>query len=1033
MKCRFVFSRVSIALLLVISRPASPASSDQAGDNEFTIIKKVPAYDCRVVRGFLGTPIDGSVASKDYRGRVAEYPKTASDGIVYAYNNNDGVHITLADGEGFDMVVLRGGAKAKMYVDFDGLLEPKDELPAAVFPGDRGLQIVRFPRRVKAKRVSFFGVRDGALADVGFYRIGKSALANSAQLWKPGQNETMADDDEPAISETEGRFAPGIILPILAQRYNKGDRRTFPLEEGQTAAPALSVRNSHAVHLITPPFRQETGLAVVALDLKISGSNFPCELTAVVHDPLNPALDLSFTRHSIEGPGPIRLVFDIPDQVILEASSLWVTMEFNQNVTLAGPDGGAPHFYMETVPRSEALPEALAWRKFLMRDLYSLLSEPRPWGRYRRGISREEFFASDQYTAQCPELFMTIDQCYALDPNDDLVRQYREWVYLNNLREVSEVEPPPAPPEGVPDWAWYPRLAWLEWRRIAEWWLDERGVPTGEFGGRVGDDSDFYQQFADMPFFETGGVAARMMDHAARMAELAERDTLTGGVNRNYTDALHAYEEGINHLALMARWFYGDPIYVERCMESARNMEHLTIVTKDGRRHFRDRERMGARDMERPSEPKQDGGATPLMWHTSLQAADYNRDPEALRVVREWADSWLRFMKPGQWATEIDVLSGKVTGFSKDRPLYGGYRSQACVFTWLYALTGDARYIEPFMHFYQKGQAPYPSNVFVPDVFALGALNDLDEGTLNRIAYAAPGAAIFIKGETVPLVKAAIGNPRPGSQAVSTLYDARRWPDMFTTSHQFTDRVFPYIHEPASVAYLGGYCHRNKFNPTLAVSWEGFGTDYGALVLVNQRDRMKAAVYSFANKPMAGKMRVWALEHGEYAINVGPARDGYFIADWPPPPVVRELAKADTIDLTLAPKTVTIVEIKQTEKLDPIFGRADLAIAAREIEIDGQTLKGTVHNIGSTDVAEVDVAVIDAKGRAVVRQSLGKLEAPLDLLPRKIDFTLALPGPPQEGWKLLLDPEGRIPEIYEGNNTVALDALPAPDYSKSWP
>ena len=27
----------------------------------------------------------------------------------------------------------------------------------------------------------------------------------------------------------------------------------------------------------------------------------------------------------------------------------------------------------------------------------------------------------------------------------------------------------------------------------------------------------------------------------------------------------------------MARWFYGDPVYLERCMESARNMEHLTV------------------------------------------------------------------------------------------------------------------------------------------------------------------------------------------------------------------------------------------------------------------------------------------------------------------------------------------------------------------------------------------------------------------------------------------------------------------------
>ncbi len=64
-------------------------------------IRKVPVTDCRVVRGFLGAPVDGSVRSWDYRGTVREYPHTASDGVAYAYLNNDGLHVSLADDEGF--------------------------------------------------------------------------------------------------------------------------------------------------------------------------------------------------------------------------------------------------------------------------------------------------------------------------------------------------------------------------------------------------------------------------------------------------------------------------------------------------------------------------------------------------------------------------------------------------------------------------------------------------------------------------------------------------------------------------------------------------------------------------------------------------------------------------------------------------------------------------------------------------------------------------------------------------------------------
>jgi len=155
------------------------------------------------------------------------------------------------------------------------------------------------------------------------------------------------------------------------------------------------------------------------------------------------------------------------------------------------------------------------------------------------------------------------------------------------------------------------------------------------------------------------------MDSAARMAELADKENLRDGLNIHTTDSLHAYEEGINHLALMARWFYGDPIYLERCMESARNMEKLTILTEDGRRHFRDRDRMGAEGIEQPLRPRIDGHANPLMWHTALQVADYNRNGRALNILCEWADTWLGYMEPGRWATDVKYSPAKWSSFRK--------------------------------------------------------------------------------------------------------------------------------------------------------------------------------------------------------------------------------------------------------------------------------------------------------------------------------------------------------------------------------
>ncbi|MCK4291906.1 MAG: hypothetical protein KAY65_01815 [Planctomycetes bacterium] len=1015
----FVFA-VMLFSGVALSRAGVPV---EAGRDEFVVVKKVPAVDCRVVRGFLGVPVDGSVYSRDYRGTVREYPRTASDGVVYSYNKNDGLHITLSDGDGFDVIVLRGGAKARVYSDNVSLTEPRGVKPLWKFSGSDICQSARFSKRVRAKKVSFFGVEKDAekertISDVSFYRIEKGTPAI-------GKMELLAPAGEVELKKPRSKFAPHSVYLAMDERYPKQKHRVLQLVEGRGSGSGLKCQKDEAVHFVTRPFDKEKGLDCVVMEAEISGPDGRFSFTGVVQDPLDPRLDLSWVDFNVSGPGRIRIVFDIPDQVILKGCRLWLTLRFDTDVTLSGPK-----FWLNIVPKKEALPEALARRKMLMKTFFSLLSEPRPWGSFGKR-SRDEFFASSTYAGQCPELFMTIDQCHALAPGDDTVRQYREWVYLRNLDKLSELSPPPRPPKGVPAWAWYPRMAWLEVRRIADWWLTERLVPTGEFGGRVGDDSDFYQQFADLPFFETGGVAARMVDSAARMAELADKKNLREGININATDALHAYEEGINHLALMARWFYGDPIYLERCMDSARNMEKLTIVTEDGRRHFRDSERMGLADLTRPRRPRVDGHADPLMWHTALQLADYNRNPRALKILREWADTWLNFMKPGQWATAVEVLTGKVVSSQKDRPLYGGYRTQATTFTWLYALTGDKRYIGPFLHYYRQGKANYPADGYLADVYALGGLDELDRKTLDRLADYNPALALYVKADFDALATAAIGRARSSSQHIGTLYDARRWPDMYTTTHQFTDRIFPNLLGHASVAYLGGFCRRNKFNPTLAVSWEGFGTDYAAIVHLNRQDCLRAVVYSFADKPMLGELRVWALQHGVYRVTIAreAGSDGFRDIVNPDGPPIRELAKGDAIKLILGPKALTVIEIEQIKKLAPIFGRADLAIAAREVRIEANTLTATAHNLGSAEVPDVVAAVVDADGRTIVRKSLGKLAGPLDLVPKRLGFTLELPRKASKGWTLMLDPQRRVAEIYEGNNTVVLDTLGAVDYS----
>jgi hypothetical protein len=167
-------------------------------------------------------------------------------------------------------------------------------------------------------------------------------------------------------------------------------------------------------------------------------------------------------------------------------------------------------------------------------------------------------------------------------------------------------------------------------------------------------------------------------------------------------------------------------------------------------------------------------------------------------------------------------------------------------------------------------------------------------------------------------------------------------------------------------------------------------------------------------------MRIWRLGHGLYDITMGPDRNGDDLPDSVSRREKLELSRGSSVEVVLPSKTVTVLEIRQVERLDPIWARADLALSRRELRVTKGTVHGLVHNIGSRDVSQVVVVLKDAKGRVVSRQELESLAAPNDLVPRMKRFVLdGAPGD-LKGYSVVVDPEDRTEEIYEGNNVARL-------------
>ncbi len=243
-----------------------------------------------------------------------------------------------------------------------------------------------------------------------------------------------------------------------------------------------------------------------------------------------------------------------------------------------------------------------------------------------------------------------------------------------------------------------------------------------------------------------------------------------------------------------------------------------------------------------------------------------------------------------------------------------------------------------------------------------------------------------------------------------------RW--LATEAEPYTDRVRWAGERLLGKTYLGETTGQKSHVPGNWISWEGGGTQFAGLVVDKQLDRLKVLCYSFADRPLEMKMRVWRMPHGRYTVKVGIDRDNDWMADESVSEGERELARFDAVEFSAQPGTQYVIELDLIEKLDDITSRADLAMDPWDVSYADGTVTAIVHNIGGAPAPATTVQVMDASGAVVGQTRVPALEAPLDLKPRTIEVSVTVTGQPQEGWRVTVDPGDAIAEITEVNNTM---------------
>ena len=380
--------------------------------------------------------------------------------------------------------------------------------------------------------------------------------------------------------------------------------------------------------------------------------------------------------------------------------------------------------------------------------------------------------------------------------------------------------------------------------------------------------------------------------------------------------------------------------------------------------------------------------------------ADYNGHPAVLERYAAWGRTWLDYQKPGAFVEKVEILTGEPIRVTDLPP--SANIAPLTELLGLYLLTGDPDWHRAYRMGVDGGgftgvQARYGR--------APHALVPWEEPYASHLREKLSGpksgyAGFFVNQERALLER----------WLSDSLTWYRRYRYMTTAAEQKTDRVLTYRATTALSCYLGDAPNRNRWLNLTAVSYEGLrGEDFAALVWEAGPRSLRVALYNFREKEVRGRMRVWRLEPGRYRVETGPDLDDDGRFEEAASQTTRTLQRYSAIPLALPPRQVTVVRVEQLQALGGLR-RPDLALSR------GDSGSVQVHNIGSVEAAEIRV-VARRGDRVVDSGTIGRIEAPLDLHPRRV--AVSFEGV-RAGDVIVVDPDDRIPEIAEHNNRLVL-------------
>ena len=597
--------------------------------------------------------------------------------------------------------------------------------------------------------------------------------------------------------------------------------------------------------------------------------------------------------------------------------------------------------------------------------------------------------------------------------------------------------------KGAPDWAAGLYAGYNLLVDISEWWAENKQQSDGSIGGGWGDDVElvgffgFIARVSEDASPRSIDCARRLMNGVYASGQIDE----VGGFYYGAADTEHTAEWTGKTLPMMLSVDYGNPLWVERALQSAKLMKEIWMgVNARGHLHWRSNF-LGASGIG-PQATHLDSSINWRAANPAVAVLRFTNNPTIRELVLGHADALYedamrtdkgkpKGILPGEVDYETDEIGGRNVptwydpgnipakgnyGFAK----FHNYRTQIMYLA--YQLTGDDRFLEPI-----RLEAEY----------ALQHGGDLTA----RIHTLKPGSpqwtAIVLRGS--PDLWEQVQYERARKQGedirrfdrqsiventVPYIPQIRTNMPYVTTEALATDRVGV----PNSLAMLNLLMGWTPVDPVPTLTYRHVGRDFAAAVLGADRTSLTALAYVFGFEGEERKtmgLVPWKLDLGaDYKVIWGQDSDGDDQMD-------KEEGRMDftlrergqSVDLDLQTGRTYLVKMVQT-KPSPIAPlQADLAVAEQDVQYhpDWQLLLVTVHNIGAATADEYEVVVTQRESGKTMRAVGNSLDAPLDLTPKRTRFGFRFePSQEKHEFDIVVRSLTEQAELTGTNNTVSV-------------